>query len=127
MQNGTYFNKFLDPFIAASPEVPQMPMRAVSLSRELDHFVASRVKSGHYANASEVMRSALGLLEQEEREHEEQKALLRAAIEEGLASGDAEPGIFERLYAYIDELTMEQDAEEDQCGNTAYPSLPNRI
>jgi hypothetical protein len=46
----------------------------------------------------------LRLLEREEREYEEKMAMLRAAIAEGEASGVAEEGVFERLYAYIDEL-----------------------
>jgi antitoxin ParD1/3/4 len=81
-----------------------MPTRNVNLTEELDRFVASRVEGGLYANASEVMRSALRLLEREEREYEEKLAALRTAIAEGDASGDAEEGVFERLYAYIDEL-----------------------
>ncbi|MDR3773163.1 MAG: type II toxin-antitoxin system ParD family antitoxin [Terracidiphilus sp.] len=81
-----------------------MPTRNVSLTRELDAFVAAKVEAGLYANASEVMRTALRLLEREEREYEEKLAALRAAIAEGDASPDAEEGVFERLYAYIDEL-----------------------
>ena len=64
-----------------------MPTRNVSLTKELDQFVAARVEGGLYANASEVMRTALRLLEKEEREYEEKLAVLRAAIDEGLASG----------------------------------------
>jgi antitoxin ParD1/3/4 len=74
-----------------------MPTRNVNLTKELDQFVASRVESGLYSNASEVMRTALRLLERDEREYEEKMAALRAAIAEGLASGVAEPGVFERL------------------------------
>jgi antitoxin ParD1/3/4 len=81
-----------------------MPTRNVNLTPELDRFVASKVEGGLYANASEVMRAALRLLEKEEREYEEKLAALRVAIAEGDASGDAEEGVFERLYAYIDEL-----------------------
>jgi antitoxin ParD1/3/4 len=83
-----------------------MPTRNVSLTKELDQFVASKVEGGKYANASEVLRTALRLLEREEREFEEKMAILRAAIAEGDASGDAEEGVFERLDAYIDELAM---------------------
>jgi Arc/MetJ-type ribon-helix-helix transcriptional regulator len=61
------------------------------------------------------MRTALRLLEKEEQEYEEKMAVLRAAIEEGLASGDAEPGVFERLDAYIEELAE----EEEECRLTA--------
>ena len=44
-----------------------MPTRNVSLTKELDHFVASKVKTGRYQNASEVFRAALRSLEREER------------------------------------------------------------
>jgi antitoxin ParD1/3/4 len=81
-----------------------MPKRNVILTDELDHFVASRVESGRYADANEVVRSALRLLEREEREYEEKLAVLRAAIEKGDASGDAKEDVFDLLYAYIDEL-----------------------
>jgi antitoxin ParD1/3/4 len=74
-----------------------MPTRNVNLTKELDQFVASRVESGHYANASEVMRTALRLLERDEQEYEQKMAVLRAAIAEGDASEDAEDGVFERI------------------------------
>ena len=83
-----------------------MPTRNVSLTKELDQFVASRVEGGKYANASEVMRTALRIMEREEREFEEKMAALRAAIALGDAREDAEDGVFERLYAYIDEQAV---------------------
>jgi antitoxin ParD1/3/4 len=92
-----------------------MPTRNVNLTKELDQFVASRVEGGLYANASEVVRAALRLLEREEREYEEKMTALRAAIAEGLASGIAEPGVFDRLDTYIEEL----GAEEEECRRTA--------
>ncbi|MGD0737435.1 MAG: type II toxin-antitoxin system ParD family antitoxin, partial [Terracidiphilus sp.] len=58
-----------------------MPTRNVSLTKELDQFVASKVEGGKYANASEVMRTALRLLEREEREYEEKMAILRVCYE----------------------------------------------
>ena len=92
-----------------------MPTRNVSLPEKLDQFITTKVASGDYASASEVMRTALRLLEKEEREYEEKKAVLRAAIAEGIAGGDAEPGVFERLDAYIEELA----AGEEECRNIA--------
>jgi antitoxin ParD1/3/4 len=74
-----------------------MPTRNVNLTPELDEFVASKVKEGLYANASEVMRTGLRLLEKEERDYEEKLAVLRTAIDDGLASGIAEPGVFSRI------------------------------
>ena len=86
-----------------------MPTRNVSLPEKLDQFITAKVASGDYANASEVMRTALRLLEKEEREYEEKMAVLRAAIAEGDASPDAEEGVFERLDAYIRELAAEKE------------------
>ena len=74
-----------------------MPTRNVNLTKELVRFIARSVKRGRYANASEVMRSALRLLEREEREDEEKLKALRKAIQEGLDSGVAEPGVFDRI------------------------------
>jgi len=72
-----------------------MPTRNVNLTDELDRFVATRIESGRYDNASEVVRAALRTLEREEQEFEAKLALLRAAIAEGDASGIAEGDVFE--------------------------------
>src|SRR5579871_5288221 len=77
-------------------EVP-MPTRNINLTPELDRFVAQKVSSGRYSNASEVMRAALRALEREELGYEAGLAELRAAIDKGLASGIAKPGTFERI------------------------------
>lgn len=74
-----------------------MPTRNVNLTPELDHFVVTRIKSGRYENASEVMRAALRTLERDEREDEAKLEALRAAIREGQESGYAEPGSFDRI------------------------------
>jgi len=42
----------------------------VSLTPELDKFVAGKVASGRYTSASEVVREALRLLEEHERSRE---------------------------------------------------------
>jgi antitoxin ParD1/3/4 len=46
------------------PETPKS--LNVSLTPELAHFITSRVASGRYQSASEVVRAALRLLEREE-------------------------------------------------------------
>ena len=74
-----------------------MPTRNVSLPDKLDQFISSKVESGEYANASEVMRTALRVFERDELEYEEKMTVLRAAIDKGLASGIAEPGVFSRI------------------------------
>jgi antitoxin ParD1/3/4 len=74
-----------------------MPTRNVNLTQELDSFVLSRVESGRFENASEVVRAALRTLEREERLFEEKLAALRTAIDEGDASGVAEGDVFAQI------------------------------
>jgi antitoxin ParD1/3/4 len=74
-----------------------MPTRNVNLTPELDSFILARVKSGRFENASEVVRSALRTLEREERVFEAKLAALRAAIDEGDASGVAEGDVFAQV------------------------------
>ena len=56
---------------------------SVTIGESLDDFVGKMVNTGRYGSTSEVMRSALRLLEQEEN----QLDLLRRAVEEGEKSG----------------------------------------
>ena len=74
-----------------------MPTRNVNLTADLERFVLSKVKSGRYENASEVVRAALRTLERDEREYEAKLAGLRAAIDEGDASGPARGDVFGRV------------------------------
>lgn len=74
-----------------------MPTRNINLTEELDRFIATKVKSGRYENASEVVRAGLRTLEQEERQYELKLAALRAAIDEGDASGIATGDVFRRV------------------------------
>jgi antitoxin ParD1/3/4 len=74
-----------------------MPTRNVNLTDELDIFVLAKVKTGRYENASEVVRAALRSLEREEQQYEAKLAAVRAAIDEGSASGIAEGNVFARV------------------------------
>ncbi len=74
-----------------------MPTRNVNLTEELDRFVLTKVESGRYENASEVVRAALRILEREEEQYEAQLARLRSAIDEGDASGIATGNPFARV------------------------------
>jgi len=74
-----------------------MPTRNVNLTDELDRFVLTKIESGRYENASEVVRAALRTLERDEQEYEAKLAALRAAIDEGDASGIAEGNVFGRV------------------------------
>lgn len=52
------------------------PTRNISLTAELDQYIKARVASGHYSNASEVVRAALRLL----IEHEQPAKASRARL-----------------------------------------------
>jgi antitoxin ParD1/3/4 len=56
----------------------------VSLTPELESWVDERVRSGRYASASEVIREALRLLEEQELAKKERLAKIRQKIDRGL-------------------------------------------
>jgi antitoxin ParD1/3/4 len=60
---------------------------SVSLGDHFTAFIDEKVREGRYASASDVIRAGLRLLEEEEAK----LARLRAQIDEGDASGFAEP------------------------------------
>jgi antitoxin ParD1/3/4 len=79
-----------------------MPTRNIDLTPELDRFVATKIKSGRYESASDVVRAGLRNLKREEKKREEQEyaaklAALRSAIDEGDASGVAAGNVFGRV------------------------------
>ena len=74
-----------------------MPIRHVDLTSELDSFVSSQVESGRFENVNEVFQAALHTLKRDEREDQAKLEALRAAIDEGLASGVAEGDVFARV------------------------------
>jgi antitoxin ParD1/3/4 len=63
-----------------------MKTTSVALGPHFEEFIQASILSGRYNNASEVVRSGLRLLE----DQEQKMTALRAAIEEGLASGYVE-------------------------------------
>jgi antitoxin ParD1/3/4 len=56
----------------------------ISLTPELESFVDSKVASGRYQSASEVVRAGLRLLEQSEQDREAALAEVRQKIQLGL-------------------------------------------
>lgn len=60
---------------------------SVTLGPDYEAFIQRQIAKGRFGSASEAIRAGLRLLEEDELKLEE----LRAAIEEGYASGDAEP------------------------------------
>jgi antitoxin ParD1/3/4 len=63
----------------------------ISLTKQLEDLVKSKVESGLYGSASEVMREALRLLEERDRIRSMRLEDLRAEIKRGLDSGEATP------------------------------------
>ncbi len=63
----------------------------ISLTPQLEALVKSKVESGLYGSASEVMRDALRLLEERDRRQSSRVEELRAEIKKGLNSGEPTP------------------------------------
>ena len=70
---------------------------SVSLGDHFDQFIASQLSTGRYGSATEVVRAALRLLENEEQKLE----TLRQLIAEGRTSGTAEYS-YENFMAELD-------------------------
>ncbi len=66
-----------------------MPTRNINLTPKMDRFVDTKIRSGQYANASEVLRAGLRALEHSEREDQARLEAIRAAVEAGEESGVA--------------------------------------
>ncbi len=64
-----------------------------TIGEQLDAFVREQVEGGAYASASEVVRDALTRLADEHRK----EAAVLAALDRGIASGRARPGVFARV------------------------------
>jgi antitoxin ParD1/3/4 len=85
----------------------------VQLTPELEELVQSKVKSGRYRSANEVVRQALLLLEQLDQDFTNRKDEIREQIEEGwqaakrgeLVDGDE---VFDRIEAELE--AMERSA-----------------
>jgi len=63
-----------------------MKTTSVALGPHFEEFIQTSILSGRYNNASEVIRSGLRLLE----DQEQKMTALRSAVEEGLNSGIVE-------------------------------------
>ncbi len=70
-----------------------------ALGDHFEQFIKRQVEGGRYASASEVVRDALRLLEEEEQRRAATLDALRAEVRKGLASGRGRPAaeVFDRL------------------------------
>ncbi|TVP60769.1 MAG: type II toxin-antitoxin system ParD family antitoxin [Gemmatimonadales bacterium] len=64
----------------------------VSLTPELDEFIAKLVESGRYRSASEVVRAAIRLLQDREAERSAKLDALRGSIDAGVEELDRGDG-----------------------------------
>ena len=69
----------------------------VSLTPHLEAFIHETVTTGRYQSASEVVRTALRLLEERERQKAATLEWLHKEIQKGLDSGPAQPLDIEEL------------------------------
>lgn len=63
----------------------------VNLTPQLEEMVRSKVSSGMYTSASEVVREALRLMEEQDRMRQVRLEGLRQEVRKGLESGSSEP------------------------------------
>jgi antitoxin ParD1/3/4 len=94
-----------------------MPTRNINLTEHLDAFVERHVSSGRYGNASEIVREALRLLEEQEQEKEAKLKVLRRAAREGFEEIDQGKGIVLRGRKALG--TLFKDIETQVLGNAA--------
>lgn len=81
-----------------------MPTRNIQLTPQMDRFVDEKVRSGRYADASEVVRAGLRALEEDEREEAIRLEALRSALIAGEESGFIEGDPFEEVYEHVRRL-----------------------
>ncbi|MGD0540269.1 MAG: type II toxin-antitoxin system ParD family antitoxin [Tepidisphaeraceae bacterium] len=77
--------------VAGYAKIIVMPIRTtmnVSLTPELEKFVESRVATGRYQTASEVVREGLRLLEEQERQREAHFQALKGKLRRGAAQAE---------------------------------------
>ena len=65
----------------------------VSLTTQLEHFVNTKVRSGRYNSASEVVREALRLLQDHEKARALQLKSFRSEVDRRLASLERGEGV----------------------------------
>ena len=77
-----------------------MKNTSITLGEHFDQYITDQLASGRYRTASELIREGLRLHE----ERELKLAALKAAIEEGVASGLASEFSFDQLNQELDTL-----------------------
>lgn len=84
-----------------------MPTRNINLTERWDSFVDEHIRSGRFANASEVVRAGLYALEQDDAEDKLKLEALDAALKAGEESGIYEGDIEAEMEEYITQLALQ--------------------
>ncbi|WP_066380653.1 type II toxin-antitoxin system ParD family antitoxin [Anabaena sp. CA = ATCC 33047] len=82
----------------------------VSLTPELEKWVLSKVESGMYTSASEVIREGLRLLKEQDALKEIRLAELRREIQQGIDSGESTPLNMDEIIAKAKQQRQEQES-----------------
>ena len=84
-----------------------------AVGEHFEHFIRSHVDGGRYASASEVVRDALRLLEEQEKIKALKLQELRQLIQDGINSGPAKPAkqVFTELRKRIDAMAKINSAK----------------
>jgi antitoxin ParD1/3/4 len=94
-----------------------MPTRNVVLTKRQEELIETLVESGHYQNASEVLRDGLRLVEQREAENASKLAALRQAARVGIDALDR--GAFKEFETPEDLQAFLNDLSEKVISGTA--------
>jgi antitoxin ParD1/3/4 len=81
-----------------------------TLGEHFEQFIQRQIKGGRYQTASEVVRDALRLLEEDERAREAALESLRAEVRKGRANGKGKRGeeVLARLQAKYRRMAAER-------------------
>lgn len=79
-----------------------MANTSISLNQHFEKFITDLIASGRYGTASEVVRSALRLLEEAELEYQRKLTTLQDALIAGEESGVADDYSLEALNRELD-------------------------
>ncbi len=85
----------------------------VSLTPELEKYISTKVASGLYHSASEVIREGLRLLKDQDSLREIRLNELRQQIQAGIDSGEAQPLNIEDVI----ERGLKRHAQHSKAGN----------
>lgn len=82
----------------------------VSLTPELEKWVQSKVESGMYTSASEVIREGLRLLKEQDALKEIRLTELRREIQLGIDSGESTPLNMDEIIAKAKQQRQEKES-----------------